>query len=144
MTYSERMKSAAPVILRIGLALVFLWFGSQQLLHTAMWLGLIPKSLIAMTGFSAATFVHFNGAFEIVFGLCLFFGFFTRTVALLLALHMLDITFVVGYGATGTRDFGLSIAAISIFLYGVTSVSLDAWICKKMASKNSSVSQSGM
>lgn len=131
MNYSERMKSYAPVVLRIGLALVFLWFGSQQLLHMAMWIGLIPKSLVSMTGFTASTFVHFNGSFEIVFGLCLLFGFFTRTVALLLALHMLDITYVVGYGATGTRDFGLSIAAIALFLFGMSKFSIDAWLEKR-------------
>lgn len=137
MDYSFRMKSYAPVVLRIGVALVFLWFGTQQLLHTAMWIGLIPKSIISMSGLTAETLVHFNGAFEIVFGFCLLIGFFTRTAALLLALHILDITYVVGYGATGVRDFGLSIATISIFLYGVTSASLDAWLIRRNSSKES-------
>lgn len=132
------MKMYAPTVLRIGIAIVFLWFGMQQLLHTAMWIGLIPKSVIAISGLTAATLVHFNGSFEIVFGLCLLFGFFTRTTALLLALHMLDITYVVGYGATGVRDFGLSIGAISLFLYGIDSVSLDAWFQKKTTAENSS------
>lgn len=131
----ERMKHIAPVILRIGIALVFIWFGTQQLLHTTMWLNLIPKSMIAMTGFTASTFVHFNGSFEIVFGLCLLFGFFTRVVALFLALHILDIMFVVGYGATGVRDFGLAIATITILHHGVDHFTIDSWLEKKKLEK---------
>lgn len=131
MTTSDKMKFFAPTVLRVGIALVFLWFGSQQLLHTSAWIGLIPKSVIDISGLTASTLVHFNGAFEIVFGICLFLGFFTRTVALFLALHILDITFVVGYGATGVRDFGLSIATISLFLYGQDFVSLDAWFSRR-------------
>ena len=127
MNTSDRMKSFAPVVLRVGLALVFLWFGTQQITNTAMWIRLIPQSIIDISGLTAATLVHFNGAFEIVFGLCLLFGFFTRTVTLLLALHILDITFVVGFNATGVRDFGLSIATITLFLLGPHSWSLDSW-----------------
>ena len=131
------MKSLAPTVLRIGMAIVFLWFGTQQLLHTSAWIGLIPKSVMSISGLTAATLVHFNGAFEIVFGLCLLFGFFTRTTALLLALHILDITYVVGYNAVGVRDFGLSIATIALFLYGMDSVSLDAWFQKRNSSTQS-------
>lgn len=132
------MQKYAPTVLRIGIAFVFLWFGLQQLLHTSVWVGLIPPQLVEATGIAAETFVRFNGSFEVVFGICLLLGFFTRIVSLFLALHMLHITFVVGYNAIGVRDFGLSIAAISIFLYGVDSVSLDAWICKKEQARNSS------
>lgn len=125
------MKKFAPTILRIGLSLVFLWFGTNQLLHTSMWVKMIPESVINISGLSATTLVHFNGAFEIVFGLCLLVGFFTRVVALLLALHLLNIMFVVGYNAVGVRDFGLSMSMIALFLYGVDSVSLDAWFQKR-------------
>ncbi len=132
------MKKYAPTVLRIGLSLVFLWFGTQQLLHTASWLKMIPQSIVDISGFTAPTLVHFNGAFEIVFGICLLLGFFTRITALLLSLHLLNITFVVGYGATGVRDFGLSFAMISLFLYGADSVSLDAWLAKRNFSKGQS------
>lgn len=125
MTLSDRLKASAPTVLRIGVALVFLWFGSQQLMHPGSWLGFIPKSIMDISGLTAPTLVAFNGSFEIVFGLCLLAGFFTRVSALLLALHMLDITYVVGYGATGVRDFGLSIAAVAVFLYGIDKLCLD-------------------
>jgi uncharacterized membrane protein YphA (DoxX/SURF4 family) len=128
---SEKMKNFAPVLLRIGIALVFLWFGQEQLIHTSSWISFIPSWITSMTGISAATLVHFNGAFEVVFGFCLIFGYFTRVTALLLALHMLDITFTVGYNQIGIRDFGLSIAAIAVFLHGVDYWCIDTLLAKK-------------
>jgi hypothetical protein len=39
---------------------------------------------------------------------------------------MAEITFVVGYSAIGVRDFGLAMAALSVFLNGVDVLSLEA------------------
>ncbi|MDB5254356.1 MAG: hypothetical protein JWL80_422 [Parcubacteria group bacterium] len=122
---TQKLQQLAPTVLRIGLALVFIWFGSQQLNSALNWTSYIPQSLIDITGFSSLTFVYFNGAFEVVFGLALLTGFFTRITALLLALHMFDIMYVVGYNEIGIRDFGLAVATLAIFLYGVDNYSLD-------------------
>lgn len=128
---SDRMKEFAPAVLRVGLALVFLWFGFTQLGDPVPWTQLIPESLTNATGLAPTTFVLFNGAFEVVFGLCLLFGFFTRVSSLLLALHLLSITFTVGYNAIGVRDFGLSMAAIALFLLGPHKYSVDNWLCTR-------------
>jgi uncharacterized membrane protein YphA (DoxX/SURF4 family) len=128
---SGKMRRFAPIFLRIGLSLVFLWFGAQQIINTNMWTSLIPSWLTSLSGISAGVWVHFNGAFEIVFGFCLLAGYFTRITALLLALHLLDITFIVGYTSIGIRDFGLSIGVISIFLYGIDSWCFDKFLAKK-------------
>jgi uncharacterized membrane protein YphA (DoxX/SURF4 family) len=66
-----------------------------------------------------------NGWFEISFGLCLLFGFYTRIVALFLALHLLEIMYSVGYSPIGVRDFGLTIAMFSVFLFGADDFSAD-------------------
>ncbi len=128
---SENMSKYAPVVVRVGLSLVFLWFGTQQIINTEAWTGLIPDWVTSFSGMSAATIVYLNATFELVFGTCLLLGLFTRIVAGLLALHMLHITFTVGYGGIGVRDFGLSMAAISIFLSGVDAFCLDRFIFKK-------------
>ncbi|MEY2664736.1 MAG: DoxX [Candidatus Parcubacteria bacterium] len=122
---SIKLKSLAPTVLRIGVALVFLWFGTQQLTNTDQWLRLIPQFIVDFSGLSAATIVHISGVFEIIFGIALLIGFYTRTAALLLALHIIDITFIVGYGPTGVRDFGISIATIAVFLYGADYFTVD-------------------
>ena len=125
------MNCYAPVVLRVGLSLVFLWFGSQQLLHTGAWTGLIPEWTLSLSGLNATTLVHFNGAFEIVFGICLLAGYFTRMSALLLALHLLGIIANVGYTPIGVRDFGLLMATIAVFLYGIDSWCFDKFLVKR-------------
>jgi uncharacterized membrane protein YphA (DoxX/SURF4 family) len=132
MTKFDHMKLYAPAFLRIGISLVFLWFGTQQLTNVQAWVGLIPRSILDISHLTAVTLVHFNGAFEIVFGLALLCGFFTRITALILALHMLSIMSAVGYNAIGVRDFGLFMATFSIFLYGMDNYSLDAKLEKKI------------
>ncbi len=131
----EKLKPFAPVVIRIGMGIVFLWFGSDQFIHTSDWLGYIPQSISDMLPIGTATIVHLNAAFEIIFGLALFLGFYTRLAAFLLALHLLDITYIVGYSALGVRDFGLSIATISIWLYGNDFFSLDRYMSGSVESK---------
>src|SRR3989344_2442978 len=127
---ADKLKKYAPVVVRIGLALVFLWFSSQQLLHTDQWIRLIPEWATSLSGLSAAALVKFNGIFELIFGTALLLGFFTRIVSGFLALHMLHIMFTVGYGGIGVRDFGLAMATISVFLHGVDARCLDKHLKK--------------
>ncbi|HUD04316.1 MAG TPA: DoxX family protein [Candidatus Paceibacterota bacterium] len=122
------LKPFSPVVLRIGIASVFLWFGFDQFIHTTDWIGYVPQSVSNLLHLSPITLVYMNGLFEITFGLALFLGFYTRFVAFLLALHLIDITFIVGYSAIGVRDFGLCIATIAIWLNGRDFLSLDRYM----------------
>jgi len=128
----EKAKIYAPSVLRIGLALVFLWFGTDQLMNNQAWTAYIPQSVIDISNLSATTLVYVNGIFEIVFGTLLLLGLLTRFTAFVLALHMLDITYVVGFDSIGVRDFGLSIAAIAVWLYGADLLTLDRFIRGKV------------
>ncbi len=139
MTPTDRMKMCAPAVLRIGLALVFLWFGTQQLVNTGAWVRLIPEWVLNSSGLAAETLVHFNGAFEIVFGICLLFGFFFRVVSLLMALHMLHLFVTLlnaqGLSAIAVRDFGLFMSATTLFLLGPHAFSVDNWLCTRYEQK---------
>jgi uncharacterized membrane protein YphA (DoxX/SURF4 family) len=119
------IKIHGTTFLRIGISIVILWFGVQQFLHPEMWVGFIPDYIIKLSPVGATTLVHLNGALELVFGTSLLFGFFTRISALILALHLADITFTVGYNSIGIRDFGLTLATFAIFLNGSDSITLD-------------------
>ncbi len=112
------LEKYASSVLRYGMVAVILWFSLQQFLHTGDWMAYVPDSAVAMTHLSAITLVYFNAVFEFVFGILLLFGWQTRIVALLLALHLFDIMYVVGYGEIGVRDFGLAIATFVIFMNG--------------------------
>lgn len=109
-------------IVRIGLSLVYLWFGSSQVLHPAEWAITVPNYATKILPVSAEAFVLGNGIFEIVFGLLLLIGIYSRFVSGILALHTLHIVTIVGYNAIGVRDFGLAISMIGVFL-----ASPDAW-----------------
>ena len=108
----------ASSVLRYAMGAVILWFSIQQFLHNGTWTAYIPDSIVALTHIDAPILVFFNACFEFIFSLLLIFGWQTRIVSLLLALHLLDITWVVGYGEIGARDFGLSMATLAIAMRG--------------------------
>jgi len=120
----ENLEQAGPVILRLGLALVFLWFGFSQLMSPTQWTSFLP-SFVSIVPISAVKFVLLNGWFEIVAAVLLILGAYTRLAALLLALHLFGITFTIGWNALGIRDFGLAVATLVIFLQGAGSFSID-------------------
>jgi uncharacterized membrane protein YphA (DoxX/SURF4 family) len=118
-------KRVAPIFLRLGMAVIFLWFGWQQLTDSVNWVDFVPTWITSFSHISATTFVYLNGSFEIVFALALFLGFYTRIVSLLLGLHLYFIAFSIGLDALGMRDVGLAFAMTTVFLYGDCGLSID-------------------
>ena len=112
----ERMQKWAPVVVRIGMSLVFLWFGTQQLLNPLQWIGFVPNWASSIAPLN--TIVLANGWTEAILGLALIVGFQVRVVSLLLAIHLFGIALSLRLTPVGVRDFGLSIATFSIFLHG--------------------------
>jgi len=124
------MKNWAQIVLRIGLGLVVIYFGSQQLMDPVSWVSYLP-SWTASLPFGQTSFIYLNGWFELVFGILLIAGFYTRIVSGLLALHLASIVFTIGYNEIGVRDFGLTVALASIALYGPSAWSLDEFFARK-------------
>lgn len=110
-----------PILLRVGLCLVFLWFGSNQLMHPENWVRIVPAWAASIFG-SAETTVHINGYVEIILSLILLAGIQVRVVAFILGLHLIGIASTFGLSPTGVRDWGLCLASFSVFLNGA-----DAW-----------------
>jgi uncharacterized membrane protein YphA (DoxX/SURF4 family) len=103
------------ILLRISISLVFLWFGINQLYAPSAWISFVPSFL---TSFAAPKlFVLLNGCFEVIFGMLLLSGFYVRGVSLILGLHLIGISFSLGYSAIAVRDFGLSMATISLLFF---------------------------
>lgn len=124
-------KEHAPVLLRFTISIVILWFGFNQLINPSLWYGWLP-SWVNIIPFEKIIIIYFNGIFEIIFGLLLILGIFTRLTSLIISLHLLLITIGVGYNDVAVRDFGLTLAAFSIFLYGPDNWSLDKKIKKRL------------
>lgn len=116
---------AAPTV-RIGIALVILWFGWAQLFgDTTRWVGYIPEYATALSGLSATTIVLLNGMIEMIFGTFLLLGLFTRMSAIAMSLHLAIIALELGWTAVAVRDWGLAAAALSTFFYGPDIFSLE-------------------
>jgi uncharacterized membrane protein YphA (DoxX/SURF4 family) len=121
----RNLESYAPSVLRIGMSAVMLWFSFEQFLHTSQWTAYVPDSAVSITGLSAMTLVYFNALFELAFGVLMLFGIQTRVAAFLLAIHLFDIMYVVGYGEIGVRDLGLAIATLVVAMNGPDRLSID-------------------
>lgn len=98
--------------LRWTIALVFLWFGFQQLIQPSAWVDFLP----VWTGYipmPAEMLIRLNGWVEVLCGVLLAFGAFTRVVAGVLGLHLLGIAVSVS-GAIGVRDGALAVCALIV------------------------------
>ena len=111
-------RAFAPVVLRLALAALFLWFGFSQVMDSSGWVSWLPVWATHLGWMSPTGFVLFNGWFEVVLGTLLAVGYLTRWVALLLALHILVIAYEVGYNDIGVRDFVLAVATLALSLGG--------------------------
>lgn len=125
----DRLKIHAPKVLRIGIALIIMWFGFQQLLNPSMWTGFLPD-FVKLFPISPITFVYLNGWFEVFASLLMMIGLFIRTTSCLIAIHLIGIVFSLGYNAIAMRDLGLTIALVTIFLSGADDWSVDSTLNK--------------
>jgi len=128
--FHQKMPYYASIVLRISVALLYIWFGIQQLTNAASWTYFLP-SWSASLPLDQITLIHLNGAFELVMAVALIIGFQTRLTAFLLSIHMAAITIDIGYNAIGVRDFVIFAANFSIFLFGPDKLTLDYKLEKK-------------
>jgi uncharacterized membrane protein YphA (DoxX/SURF4 family) len=127
------MKNLSLVVLRVGIGAVIIWFAIQQINSPASWIIYLP-TFTASLPISQIGFIYLNVWFELIFGTLLIVGFYIRIVAFFLAIHLLGIAYTIGLNQTGVRDFGLSVALISISLYGTSRWSVDEFFERKNSS----------
>lgn len=115
LSFLGRFSGYATLVLRLGLAVVILWFGVEQLSNASAWTIWVPDWATAV-GLSAEQIVYLNGTFEVIAGILLICGIALPLVSLLLALHLFLIAFEIGVDPTGVRDFGLAVALLALAL----------------------------
>ena len=131
MCYYDEMDSAsfsrryAPVVLRFGLAGLFLWFGLSQLTAPGEWISWVPAWVPAIMHADARMIVLLNGGFETIGGILLALGIFVRWASLFLGLHLLFIAYEIGYDAIAIRDLCIAAGCFSSALYGADEWSLE-------------------
>ena len=133
MKLVDKYKNYSPVVLRIGISMVFLWFGITQIINPNSFLGYVPGwifphplqmihehpfQLVHDFPITPHLLIMGNGIFETIFGTMLILGIFTRIASFLLGLHLLGIMVSLGYNDIAVRDFGLALSTFAIFLHG--------------------------
>ncbi len=103
--------------MRVAVALVFLWFGVNQVFDPTSWLGYVP-SWTSSLPISAQGFVLLVGISQTVLGVLLLIGLFTRWMAILGVLHLIPIILSVGYNEIMIRDLGLMFATLGVLFHG--------------------------
>lgn len=124
------MSKPSAIIIRWSLAGLYLWFGTQQLLHPSQWTDLLP----VWTGYlpvPGEMFISLNGWMEVVLGGALFLGLYARIAALILGAHLVVIALSVG-GSIGVRDFVLALTTLALALSAP-----DAWTLDTKIASNS-------
>lgn len=120
-----KFKEYAPIILRIGVSMVFIWFGFTNVFNPNSLLGYLPEFIFSLK-INPTTILLANGIFELIFGFFLLIGLFTRFSAFLLSLHLFLIAVGLGYNDLAVRDIGLTIATFVVFLNGMDRLCLDS------------------
>jgi len=123
----DNYKKYAPAIVRVGVSFVFLWFGLNQIFDTSSFLGWLPSWAYSIP-ISGSVLVIMSGITEVIFGLLLLLGLFTRISALILLLHLIVIITGLGYNDIMIRDIGLAFATLSVLVNGKDVWSLSKWL----------------
>ena len=110
-----------PLILRLGLAFVFIWFGINQLISPESFYGVVPSFLAS----NVDTVVLLNGILDTVIGLALLFGFKIRIVSVIKIVQLTAIIIALGYNPSAIRDVGILLASVALFFLGPDKWTLD-------------------
>ena len=106
-------KNYSALILRVGLVIVYLWFGISQLTDPQRFVGWLPNEA-SLIPTDPINLILLNGIFEIILSLGILFGIYIKYASLLLSLHLFAIAYTIGLNETGIRDLGLAFATLAL------------------------------
>ncbi len=104
----------AVSVLRIGLALVFLYASTQMFANPSDWIGFVPSWVGAILPIE--TFLWIHAIFELLLGLMLLVGLWLHIGSFLAFIDFLSILIFYGIDVVTFRDFGLLMASLALFL----------------------------
>jgi uncharacterized membrane protein YkgB len=108
---SHLHKHASFHILRIGMAVTFLWIGLLMFQDPTYWAGFLPEMLIKN---DPMLFVYIAAGIDVVIGLLLLFDHWVFWIASFAALHLLGILIISGIDIVTVRDIGLFAGALAL------------------------------
>jgi uncharacterized membrane protein YphA (DoxX/SURF4 family) len=103
-------------ILRIGLAITFIWIGVLIIMNPLMWGGYMQEWASRMIPFATEPMMLVTGVLDIVIGTLLALGVIIPLAAAVGALHIALVLVVSGITDITVRDIGLLAAALALML----------------------------
>src|SRR3989344_6043712 len=99
------------LILRLSLAIVFLWFGVDKFFHPVYWINSwLPQFLINLGAYfriSTSAMVYGVGVVELLIGISLVSNIFVDFFALVAAVLLTTVSLFYGFNEVLVRDVGL-------------------------------------
>ena len=118
-------KSWSTLILRLGIGIVFLFFGVDKFIHPEVWINWVSPRLLYYFPFPQEVFIYLDGGLEAIIGVMLILGFYTRIFALIASLLIVGILATVGITDVTLRDVAILAGALSLVLTGSDKLSVD-------------------
>lgn len=115
------MTRASFHILRVGVAITFLWIGILIFKEPLAWGAYLPLWVDNLLPFSLETAMISTAILDILIGFFLLIDYLTWQAAFLGSLHLAIVLVVSGINAITVRDIGLLAATISLFISSLPS-----------------------
>ena len=103
------------LLIRLGLAFVFIYFGIDKFFNPDIWGSYVPSTFANLLPFNLNTFMYLNGIFEIIIAILLFPQKTRRSAALLSVLFLVGIIISLPWSEISVRDVGLLFMALALF-----------------------------
>lgn len=105
------------LILRLGLAIVFISFGVDQLVHGEVWFAYLPSFLHWIAFGNHAFFMQMHALGNIALGILLLTGYFHPWVAGFATVWLASITIATFFvdWTIAVRDLGLAATALALY-----------------------------
>lgn len=109
------MRKSAFHILRVGVAITFLWIGILIFKEPEAWGGYIKPEFAEFLPFSLGTTMIGTAVFDVLIGILLLIDYATWLPAILASVHLIIVLTVAGIDAITVRDIGLLAGTLALF-----------------------------
>lgn len=110
-----------PLVMRVFLGFVLLWFGVNEVLDSEYWSGYVPPLVASVLPFKVNLFVQMHGVVLSLLALSLFFNLYIRYTGFMVIGVLLSIIggliMIDGFNEIVVRDIGLFGLALAIWFH---------------------------
>jgi len=109
------------LFLRLGLAVVFIWFGVDKFIHPEYWLSAwIPQNVLVFAsklGVSGTDVVSASGVFELLIGASVLSNIFIKIFSVFALIFLVAVLLTFGISEVTVRDIGLMGGFLSLLFW---------------------------